>query len=108
MEGSGKDDLITARIFIMIEKVKEYLDFLIWFLWEQIFISIILTLIIKNPCKSNKCLVRASCTLYCQSKLDYLKHCDQDGKIMFQRICAITIIFSTIVLSFGVFTIIVN
>ncbi len=74
------------------------------FIWYEIIAAIAMTLIVRNPCK--KCLVQACCSETCNLKKDYLKFCDTDGKIWILRFCAITIIFSCSVFSFGIFTIV--
>jgi len=73
-------------------------------MWIEIIASIAITTFIKDPCKNKKCLVRASCTEVCGERTYYLKYCDREGHIMFQRICAISVIFGVIVLIFALIT----
>jgi len=54
------------------------------------------TMFAKDPCKSNKCLVRACCSEECNKKLNYLRYCG--GGLFFQRFCAITIVISCLAL----------
>ena len=77
------------------ERAVRFTQFIYWLLCDQVIIAIFKTLITRNPCKSKKCLVRASCTVKCEKRLHYLKFCDSDGKIMFQRITAGSVIFGT-------------
>ena len=84
------------------ERAVRFTQFIYWLLCDQVIIAIFKTLVTRNPCKSKKCLVRASCTVKCEKKLHYLKFCDSDGKIMFQRITASSIIFGVVVLVFGI------
>ena len=62
---------------------------IIKFIWEEVIVGSLITLIIKNPCK--KCLVKACCTEVCFDKHNYLRYCDPEGSINFQRITALTI-----------------
>ena len=70
--------------------VKDIGDFLV---------KLFLTLLVKNPCK--KCLVRACCLTICEKREYYLSFCDIEGKIVFQRFCAIGIIFSCVSIGFS-------
>ena len=60
-------------------------------MWFEVIVSITITMFIRNPCKGKKCLVKACCTEYCDSKKQYLKFCDQEGHIIFQRFCAYSV-----------------
>ncbi len=66
--------------------------------------NIFITAVVKNPCR--KCLVRACCTLLCEDKKYYLSFCDVDGNIKFQRICALSIIFTILILFLSILKII--
>jgi len=68
------------------------------FLWEEVIIAIALTILVKDPCKGKKCLIKACCNDYCELKIDYLKFCNSEGKIAFQRVCALSIVFATCML----------
>lgn len=86
------------------ERITDFISFIYWFFCDEVLISIFKTLTLGNPCKSKKCLVRASCTVVCDKRLHYLRFCDREGHITFQRICAISIIFGVIMLTFGLIT----
>ena len=88
------------------ERIANFIQFIYWITCDQVIKAMFITLMIRNPCKSKKCLVRASCTAYCGEREYYLKFCDRDEKIIFQRICAISIIFAIITVSFGIITMI--
>jgi hypothetical protein len=62
-----------------------------------------LTLIVTDPCKKKKCLVKACCTEQCELKTYYLKFCDGNGNIIFQRFCVITTISGVISLIYALF-----
>jgi len=49
---------------------------------------------IKDPCKGNKCLVKACCSQACDEKLHYQCFFDTEGSIIFLKICAISIVLS--------------
>ena len=66
------------------------------FIWIEIIKSITITLFIRNPCKSSKCLVKACCTKICGERRYYLKYCDNDQRIVFQRFCAVAVWFGII------------
>lgn len=76
------------------ERTKDTIDFLSWLLCDQMIIAMGKTIFMRNPCKTKKCLVRASCTEVCNLKKDYLNLCDCDGRIGFQRAVAISVYFS--------------
>jgi len=55
---------------------------------------VLLTIVITDPCKSNKCMVRACCSKQCDKKIKYL-YCFPDGSsIAFLRITSIMIVTS--------------
>ena len=83
--------------------IKAILEFCV-FLFEA-FVCMIETILAKNPCK--KCLVRACCSEQCEERTVYLNFGSLNG-VVFQKVVAISIIFSTAVLAFGVFTMIVK
>jgi len=56
------------------------------------------TIFAKDPCKSNKCLVKACCSKECDEKLHYLRYCGGRGSIFFQRFCGISILISCLAL----------
>lgn len=73
------------------------------FIWYEIIVSICLTFLVRDPCKTKKCLVKACCKENCELKIDYLKFCDPSGKILFQRICATSIVLGTVFLCWHIF-----
>ena len=81
--------------------IKVLLDFSV-FLFET-FSYMIATLLAKNPCR--KCLVRACCSEQCEERTVYLNFGSLNG-VVFQKVVAISILFSMAVLTFGVFTMI--
>ena len=72
------------------------------FIWNEIIVALALTLLVKDPCKGKKCLIKACCNEHCELKIDYLKFCDSEGKILFQRVCALSIVFGTCMLIFHI------
>ena len=66
------------------------------FIWNDM----ILILFARDPCK--KCIVRACCSERCEEKTYYLNFCDIEGKITFNRICVVSIIFSCTTFCLGV------
>ena len=72
-------------------------------MWFEVIVSITITMFIRNPCKGKKCLVKACCTEYCDSKKQYLKFCDQEGKIIFQRVCASSVVGGVILLFWSLY-----
>jgi hypothetical protein len=70
-----------------------------WFPIKQI----IITCFIRNPCKSNKCFIRACCTKNCDARIKYLECCDLHEKIAFPRICALSIVISLISILISLF-----
>jgi hypothetical protein len=89
-----------------IEVASDWADFLSWLLCDQVIIGMSKTIFKRNPCKSKKCLVRASCTVVCDLRKDYLKFCDKDGRIFIQRASAITVYVSCIILLWALVTVI--
>ncbi len=77
------------------------------FIWYEVIVAITLTFLVRDPCKSKKCLVKACCNEICELKKEYLKFCDPEGKILFQRICAGSIVFGTVLLCFHIIRVII-
>jgi len=71
-------------------------------LFKEGFLNIIITLFARDPCK--KCLVRACCSERCEHKTHYSNFCNRDGGIIFERICAYSVIFSCIMIIVAIFT----
>jgi len=74
------------------------------FIWIEVIKSTTITIFIRNPCKSSKCLVRACCTEICGKRRYYLKYCDNDQRIVFQKICAFAVWFGVTALIFTLIT----
>jgi len=72
------------------------------FLWNEVIVAIALTFLVRDPCKGKKCLIKACCNEECELKTDYLKFCNPEGKILFQRICAASIVFGVFMLLFHI------
>ena len=60
--------------------------------------KIIITCYIKNPCKSNKCLVRSCCTKYCEKQRNYSTYTELNGKIWFLKLTSISIVFLSVLM----------
>jgi len=93
----------------MIKRIKGFCEFykdIFQFIWEEVITKVAITTYIRNPCNSNKCLVRACCTENCPGRIRYLNHCDSSGTIIFQRICAYAVIFGLVTVGWGIVTLI--
>ncbi len=75
----------------MIDIAKDCLTFI----WEEIILLVIQTILIKNPCK--KCLVKPCCSIQCKDKHIYDGLSSFNG-IAFQKFCAYLILFSFTIL----------
>ena len=73
------------------------------FIWYEVIVPVCLTFLVRDPCKTKKCLVKACCQEHCELKIEYLKFCDPEGKILFQRICASSIVLGAVFLCWHIF-----
>lgn len=64
------------------------------FISNNIIKSLIHTIFVRNPCK--KCLVIACCSKLCNDKKKYLKYCDVNGNIAFNRFLVLMIWYGAI------------
>jgi len=84
------------------DKLKDFIEFIMWFVADEVLIAMFKTLFIRKPCR--RCLVRACCTEKCDAGLNYFSYCNAEGKIVFQRVCALSIIFAMCIFGWGIYT----
>ena len=67
---------------------------------KSLFHLFICIFFVKDPCK--KCLITACCSKLCGDKINYLRYCDREGDINWQRFLAACVTFSILTILYGI------